>query len=149
MNDDSRIHSVSTSRWQMIARGSRLMAVTLLLAAGPAFAQWDFTPLIKVGAETDDNATIDPFTDQEIQLEGWLAELSFDLTYDSDRTDFTFTPTYLNRNYSDNPEFENDDLYLRTVLTHEMRSSSLGLRVNYDEQQVRTAERSDQEFRQR
>ena len=143
MNNENKKPRTSPSGWQMINSVPALLAVALLFAAGPASAQWEITPIIKLGAEADDNATIDPRTDQEVELEGWLAEVSADLTYESERTNFSFLPTYLSRNYSDNPEFENDDIFVRSVLNHRMRASSVGIRVNYDQQQVRTAERTD------
>ena len=143
MNNDNMKSIPTSSGWQMRVGVQAILIAFLMAIAAPALSQWEVTPVIKVGAESDDNATIDPRTDQEIELQGWLAEISADLTYDSDRTDFSLMPIYLIRNYSDNPEFENNDLYIRSVFDHQMQSSNFGLRVNYDEQQVRTAERSD------
>ncbi len=125
-------------------RKSLLFASALLLFSPASFADWDITPIVKVGGEVDDNATIDPRTDDnKIKLSGFLAELSADFAYSSDRTAFSFLPTYLVRKYSDNPEFEKNDLYMRSVFSHRTQNSRFGFRVNYDEQQVRTAERSD------
>jgi hypothetical protein len=124
-------------------RTSLLVAASLLLVSTASYAEWEITPVIKVGGEVDDNATVDPRTDQEVRLSGILADLSADLAYSSDLTTFSVRPTFLLRSYSDNPEYESNDIFLRSILRHQMRNSAFGFRVNYDEQQVRTAERSD------
>jgi hypothetical protein len=120
-----------------------VLATSLLLASGLAAAQWRVEPIIKVGGEYDDNATLDDFTDQEITLQGYLLEGTLDMRYASQLTSFNFTPRVLSRNYSDNPEYESTDVFVNSRFDRQMQFSSIGFRVNYDQQTVRTAERAD------
>lgn len=127
----------------LLQRHSIAVAAAFLLASSPLHAQWEIDPVVKVGGEIDDNPDIDPRTDQETSISGVLVEAMADFNFTSDRTNFSFFPRYLLRNYSDNPEFDSNDLYLRSTLNHRMRSSSFGFRATFDEQAVRTAERAD------
>ncbi len=117
----------------------------LLMAAisQPANAQWRIDPLVRLGGEYDDNATLDIRTDQEIALRGYLVEAGADFAYTSELTSFSFFPRLLLRNYSDNPEFDSDDIFLNARIEREMQFSTLGFRANFDRQPVRRAERAD------
>jgi hypothetical protein len=119
------------------------VAAALILVSSVSTAQWRFEPIVKVGGEYDDNATLDDRTDQEISLSGYLLEGVLDITYSSPLTTFSLTPRAMSRNYSDNPEFESTDLFLASRYTRQMRNGAFGLRFNYDRQTVRTAERAD------
>ena len=121
-------------------------AIGLLFAQENASAQWSFDPMVRVGAEADDNATLTIRTDEEIDLEGLLLEASAGFLYDSQRTDFEITPRVRNNNYSDNPELESTDVFVNSRLTHETQSSVFGLRANFDRQTARTGERADTDF---
>ena len=123
------------------------LAVSLLLASAmlspAAIADWRIEPIVRVGGEYDDNAELDTRTDREIQLQGLLLEASANFLYETPRTRFNVFPRVLSRNYSDNPEFDSTDLFLNSRFNHQMKSSSLAFRVNFDRQTVRTAERAD------
>lgn len=125
-----------------------LAAASLLLLALSldASAEWTIDPTIRAGVETDDNARLDARTDLEVDVSGYLVEAIADMTYATDRTDFSFTPRFLARFYDDEPDLESNDLFLRSTLVHRMQSSAFGMRVNYGEQKVRTAEISDNDL---
>ena len=136
------------SRCVLDARAPVLASMALvLLSAGIANAQdWNFDPVVRVAGEYDDNAELSFRTDNEVELNGLLIEGSADIGYTSPQTSFDLTPRILIRNYSDNPELESDDIFVRGAWRRNMRSSNLGLRVNFDQQTVRTGERADTEF---
>ena len=104
---------------------------------------WGFDPILRIAGTYDDNANLSIFTDQEVVLEGYLFEASAVIDYSSPLTTFSITPRILSRKYEDNPDLESDDQFLRSAFRHTMNSSSIGFRLNYDRQSVRTGERSD------
>lgn len=120
-----------------------VVAGALILVSSLAAAQWRFEPIVKVGGEYDDNATLDDATNLEIELSGYLLEGVLDMSYSSPLTTFSLTPRAVSRNYSDNPEFESTDLFVASRYNRQARNSSFGYRFNYDRQTVRTAERAD------
>jgi hypothetical protein len=132
----------------------RLLMRTFLIAATFTFASantalaqdWRFEPIVKVGGEFDDNATLDIRTDLEVELKGYLLDLRADVNYSSPTTSFFVQPRFLLRNYPDEPEFDSDDIFLRSNYQFQGPSSTLGFRANFDRQSVRTAERSDSDL---
>lgn len=128
----------------------RLLLVTMIVAAvstGSALAQeWRIEPIVRVGGELDDNATLDIRTDEEIELEGFLVDLKADVSYRSPKTSFFVQPRFLLRNYPDEPEFDSDDIFIRTRYGYTGSSNDLGFRFNYDHQSVRTAEITDSDL---
>jgi hypothetical protein len=133
-----------------LAYSMNLRAIVVLLVSSLAMffstasvADWEINPEIRFGGETDDNANIDPRTDQEVRLEGLLVEASVDLVYSSNLTSFTVTPRYLHRSYSDEPTFDSDDWFVVSRYNYQMQNSSIGFWGRFDQQQVRTAERED------
>jgi hypothetical protein len=118
----------------------------LLVFSGTALADWSLSPVIRVGAEADDNPRLDPRTDQEVDLAGYLADLTANIAYTSARTDFSFSPRWLVRSYPDEPDFESNDTFFRSRYNYQMQSSSLGFWASYDEQQVRNAEQTSVDF---
>lgn len=134
----------------MISNKSTFVALwvsALFLAfADQAGAQnWEFEPKIKVGAEYDDNATLDIRTDEEESLSGGLLELSAGMKYSSDKTTFVFLPRALIRRY-DESEFDSEDFFIRSDFDYTGRSNAFGIRAFFDEQSVRTAERANSDL---
>lgn len=114
--------------------------------ANSALAQdWQFEPIVKVGGVIDDNATLRIRTDEEVELTGYLLDAKADINYSSPTTSFFVQPRALLRNF-DESEFDSDDLFLRTNFRHQGTSNTIGFRVNFDRQSVRTAERSDSDL---
>jgi len=112
--------------------------------SNPALAQdWRFEPIIGVGLSLDDNPTLDIRTDEEVDLQGILLDARANIRYSSPRTSFFMQPRVVLRNYPDEPDFDTDDYYLRSQYSFETQSNTFGVRVNYDDQSVRNAERSD------
>jgi hypothetical protein len=119
-------------------------AVFVLASANSALAQdWRFEPIFKVGGEYDDNAGLDPRTDQEVDISGFLLEARADVFYSSPAATFSLQPRVLSRNYSDDAAFDSDDYFLRSVFRRQSKSSTVGFRVNFEDQTVRTGERAD------
>jgi hypothetical protein len=129
------------SYWRSAFR--TLFAAVFVLASGnAALAQdWRLEPILKAGVEIDDNATLDPRTDQEVDLSGILLEGSADIYFSSPKTSFFVQPKALVRNYDDPAVLDSTDYFLRSDLRHRTTSSTMGVRLRYDRQAVRTAER--------
>ena len=104
---------------------------------------WRFEPVIGIGGELDDNATLNIRTDEEVELRGYLLDLHADINYRSPRSRFFIQPKFLLRKYSDEPDFDSDDIFLRSNYRYRGTVNTLGFRVNFDRQSVRTAERTD------
>ena len=104
---------------------------------------WRFEPIIGAALSLDDNATLAIRTDQEVELEGILLDGRANIRYSSPRTSFFMQPRVVLRNYPDEPDFDTDDYYLRSQYSFTTQSNTFGFRVNYDDQSVRNAERSD------
>jgi hypothetical protein len=124
-----------------------LVIVAVIVPVDSAVAQdWKFEPVIGVGGEFDDNATLDIRTDEEVELEGYLLDLSARISYLSPKSAFSFEPVWRSRNYSDEPDFDSDDLFLTSRYAYSGTANSFGFRVNFDSQSIRTAERSDSDL---
>lgn len=116
----------------------------VFLAAVPMTAsaqEWRFEPIVRVGGEYDDNATLNIRTDEEVSLSGLLLELRGDIKYTSDKTTLLLQPRYLRREY-DVSELSSDDAFARAAWSYSGRSFRFGLRGNFDRQTIRTAERA-------
>jgi hypothetical protein len=107
---------------------------------------WQFEPGIRVGGEFDDNATLNIRTDEEVELKGYLLEGYADVTYSSPKSSFLLQPRFLIRNYPDEPDFDSDDLRLRSNYLFRGSSNTLGYRLRFDSESVRTAERTDSDL---
>lgn len=124
-----------------------MVAAVVLAPVNPAVAQdWRFEPAIAVGAEYDDNATLDIRTDEEVELEGYLIDLSALIAYSSPKSTFSIQPIWRSRNYQDEPEFDSDDTFLNSKYTYIGNANSFGFRFNSNSQAIRTAERSDSDL---
>jgi hypothetical protein len=116
----------------------------LFLSGNSALAQeWRVEPTMKVGGEYDDNATLNERTDLEVELEGYLLDLRADIRYRSPKSSLFVQPKFVLRKYPNEPDFDSDDIFLRSNYRYIGAVNTLGVRANYDRQSVRTAERSD------
>jgi len=152
----TKINNAIRRQHRLIAPLIFTFLIWTIISADSVQAQdWGFDPVIKIGGEVDDNALLRIRTDEELKLEGYLVEASVGIDYASPLTSFSVTPRVLLRRYpdfdgsgatADNPDnldFESTDAFVRSLFRHDMRSSSIGFRGNYQRQQVRTAERAD------
>jgi hypothetical protein len=122
-------------------------AVFAFVTASSALAQdWRFEPIFKVGGEFDDNATLDPRTDQEVDLSGILLDARANIKYASPATSFLAQPRVVSRNYDDDAVFDSDDFFLRSNFRRRATKSTVGFRVNFEQQSVRTGERADSDL---
>jgi hypothetical protein len=133
-----------------VANAFSRVAVTLacsffvaMVVTSTAQAQWSYEPVVGIGVERDDNATLSTRTDDILDVNGILYDISLRFDYNSALTDFFVTPRIVSRNYSDAPELDTDDKYLESVYRHRTKSSDIRIRVSYDDQTARTAERAD------
>jgi hypothetical protein len=107
---------------------------------------WRFEPVLKVGGEFDDNATLSIITVDEVELDGYLLDLRADINYTSPKSKLFVQPRVLLRNYPDEPDFESDDLFLRSRYSYKGASNDFGFFGQFDRQSVRTAERTDSDL---
>jgi hypothetical protein len=117
--------------------------VAALAVVGRAEAQWTWEPVVKVGGEKDDNATLSVRTDDVLDVTGFLYDVSARFNFDSATHDFFVTPQLISRNYDDAPEIDSDDVFVRSGYLYTGRTNEFSFRFNFDEQSARTAERSD------
>ena len=121
-----------------------LTAVFAFLPGNSAQAQdWRFEPIFKVGGEYDDNSTLDPRTDQEVDISGILLDARADINYSSPTSTFFVQPRVLSRNYDDDSDLDSDDFFVRSNFRRQAQLSTFGFRLNFDNQSVRTGERAD------
>ncbi|MGI9199778.1 MAG: hypothetical protein ACR2QL_01870 [Woeseiaceae bacterium] len=124
-----------------------MIAAVVVVPVNPAVAQdWRFSPEIAVGGEYDDNATLDIRTDEEVELEGYLFDLSAVIAYSSPKSEFSIQPIWRSRNYPDEPDFDSDDVFLNSRYTYIGNANTFGFRANFNSQSIRTAERSDSDL---
>jgi len=134
----------TTSRGLSLVSLMSCIAISAVFSTGIAEAQsWKFEPVVKVGGEIDDNATLNVRTDQELKLTGMLLDLKADIEYTSARTTFGFQPRVTVRDYgSADEQFNSEDFFLRSHFSHQRQSNSFGFRTDFSQQPVRTAERA-------
>ena len=127
--------------------GALCAAILVFVSANPALAQdWRFEPILRVGGEFEDNATLDPRTDEEVQVSGLLLDLRADVSYSSPTASFLVQPSFLVRNYDDDEVPDAEDLFLRSTFFRRAEASTVGFLVNYDSQSVRNGERLDSDL---
>jgi len=123
------------------------LVLLFALTATPSNAQnWSFSPQLAFGAEYDDNSQLSVRTDNIVQLEGLLVEGRVDLRYDSETTQFLFTPIVLGRNYSDEPDFDSTRISIRSRFEHDTPKNRFAIDGRFDQDTVRNAERADQDL---
>ena len=126
---------------------SYIVTITIIFATSFFGAQtvqaadWRFDPVIRVGYEYDDNATLNAIA-APIEIEGYLIEGSVTIGSATQRTTIDITPMIRSRNY-DVDIFDSDDVFLTLNYNHEGLKSNFRIRANYADEAVRTAERAD------
>ena len=102
MNNDN---SVSLPHWSVLL--GLCMAIAVVALPNSAQAQeWKFEPIVRVGGEYDDNARLDPRTDEQVELTGYLLDLRADIKYSSQTTSFFLQPRAYLRNYPNDSGFD-------------------------------------------
>lgn len=131
-------------------RALLIFCTVISIVASPSSVQaqaWKFEPVLKAGFVVDDNASLSIRTDDEVNLSGVLLDARADIYYSlSDVTSFFLQPRASIRTYSGESEFDSDDFFLRSTFRHRAQSSTFGFRVNFDQQSVRTGERTDSDL---
>ena len=138
---------------RMPAAKSRMTTVLMLIALpismlGPrvAGADWQFDPSLRAAWDTDDNATLSPRTDEEIDLSGYIAEASLGMVYTSDRSYLSMLPIFRSRDYGNDIEekaWNTDDQFFELYGIFDGDKNSLRIFGDYGREQVRTAEVAD------
>ncbi len=117
---------------------------TLFLAAGTASADWQFDPILRASWDFDDNATLSPRTDEELDLSGYIAEASVDFIYSSERSYFSTRPIARFRNYgSENEDWNADDQFVELLGLWNGDKNSFRLFGDFSREAIRTAEVAD------
>ena len=56
----------------LLMRVGVIVVAMLVFQAGPAVANWQFDPILRVAYDFDDNATLSGRTDEEVELSGYF-----------------------------------------------------------------------------
>jgi hypothetical protein len=143
--DINKYKSNSFSVWPFVL----VLATAILCSAVPRSAQaqdWRFEPIVRGGAEYDDNGTLAARTDEEVELTGYLIDLWANINYTSPKATFFLQPRAVLRNYPDESEFDTNDYRLVSRFSRQGQSNTIGFRGRFDRQSIRTAERSNVDF---
>lgn len=117
---------------------------TLLMGSGIASADWQFDPVLRASWDFDDNATLSPRTDDEIDLNGYIAEASVDFLYKSEASFFSLRPIVRTRDYgSENDDWNADDQFVDIRGIWNGDKNSLRLFGDFSREAIRTAEVAD------
>jgi hypothetical protein len=109
----------------------------------PVYGQeWTFDPIVRLGAEVDDNANLSIRTDQEVEISGFTADLTARVDYLSSVTSFYVAPRVRWRKF-DESEFDSTDLFVRLNYRYRTQASTFAIRAFGEREAVRTAERAD------
>jgi hypothetical protein len=109
-------------------------------------ADWQFDPALRAAWDFDDNATLSPRTDEEIDLSGYMAEASVDMIYSTDRSYLSMLPILRTRNYGDEvgeEPWNADDQFFEMIGLFEGDKNSFRIFGDYGREAVRTAEVAD------
>ena len=123
-----------------------IIVLVLVLSAPATYAQQTtLEPVLRVGYELDDNATLSIFTIEEPEITGILLDASARFGYRSPKTKLTATARILDRNY-DEEEFDHTDEFFDFRYDYRGQSSRFQFRGSYGNELVRTGERLDTNF---
>ena len=117
MNKNVRTESITL---KCLSGQSILAFIILITAMSVANAAWTIEPVLRVGAEKDDNPTLSARTDDVLDDTGYLIDVSARFDYQSELTQFHFTPRVSSRNYSDHAdELDADDVFFDSSFSHD------------------------------
>ena len=117
--------------------------IAIVGSSTPVYGQeWTFDPIVRLGAEVDDNANLSIRTDQEAEISGFTADLTARVDYLSSVTSFYVAPRVRWRRF-DESEFDSTDIFVRMNYRYRTQASTFALRVFAEREAVRTAERAD------
>ena len=123
-----------------------IIVLALVLSAPATYAQQTtLEPVLRVGYELDDNATLSIFTIEEQEISGILLDARLRYGYQSPKTKLTATARILDRNYDDE-EFDHTDEFFDFLYDYRGQSSRFQFRGSYGNELVRTGERVDTNF---
>jgi hypothetical protein len=141
-NQDKHKNSVSRKRHAIILK---LVALPVFaLGSSVTLADWYFDPVLRAAWDFDDNATLSPRTDDEIDLSGYIAEASVDFIYKSEMSFFSMRPILRTRDYgSENDDWNADDQFVDIRGFWNGDKNSLRLFGDFSREAIRTAELAD------
>ena len=133
------------SAWKTMLECLILTSIFCLFATATenALAEWQLDPILRLGWDYDDNATLSIRTDAEEQISGIIGEASADFAYDSETGFFSLRPMFRSRNYGSETNRDSDDQFLRLRTGYDGQVNSLGFFADYSRESVRTAELAD------
>ena len=118
----------------------------VLVMASVATAEWQFDPILRVGWDHNDNASMSHRTDGEQEISGLVAEASVDIRSDSETSYISLRPMVRTRNYEDLYNLDSDDAFLRLRWGLDGEKHMVRSVVSYDSESVRTAELGGEDF---
>jgi hypothetical protein len=124
--------------------GTKVVALLGLAALTPVAygQQWKFDPILIAGVTVDDNANLSIRTDEEIELSGYLADVTARVDYLSSVSNFYIAPRIRMHKF-DESEFDSTDLFVRLYYRYQTRANTFAIRAFAEREAVRTAERAD------
>lgn len=137
---------ISVSRQKLGTSLSLIVLPVLILSSGLASAEWQFDPILRASWDYDDNATLSARTDDEIELNGYIAEGSVDFIFTDENTYLSMQPIVRSRNYGDDEDAEEwnaDDQFFKLLGIFNGDRNSFRVFGDYGREAVRTAEVAD------
>lgn len=117
-------------------RAVAVLALVIMACGMPAAhaANWEFLPVIDVGVFTDDNYTLNPTSQAQIDVVG--AQINVELAWRATTplSQFTLAPRLESTLIPDDQEWESNDGYLRLDWSHERQRVDAGLRAEYSDE---------------
>ena len=117
-----------------------------MLPAAAAAQEWVLQPEIRLGAEYDDNSRLRAESAAVQEIDGFIAEGSLGIGYNTQRSQFELTPRARSRNYDETPDVDSDDFFLDMDYDFEGLKSEFSIDGSYEIESIRTAERTDVDF---
>ena len=119
------------------------MVLAGLILPGLAYSDWEYYPVLRLGADLDDNATLTTRTDEVKDITGYIGEARLGIAYYSPTALFFIEPILRSRRYNDDEFFDSNDQFLNFRMRRDGRYNTFSLRGNYSRESVRTAELAD------
>ena len=145
----SSLSRTNPSSFSRTRPGLALLALLLALALPNSSdaQQWRVAPVVSVGIEYDDNASLLPDNvPVDRSADAYEAEGLVRFIYSSELTNLYFTPMLRFSRFNGQSNLDADDKFLDFGLTRSGEVSRLRLRGAVSDESIRTAERSDVDF---
>lgn len=134
----------SIRTWPLITKTlSTAIILAGLVFPGLAYSDWEYFPVLRLGVDLDDNATLTTRTDEVQDLSGLIAEARLGIVSHSATGLFSIEPILRSRRYDDDDFFDSNDQFLNFRMRRDGANNTFSLRGIYGRESVRTAELAD------